>query len=572
MRKLAFLVLVTCLALAGSAVGQEYTDVTVGSADPGGTVVTEGVYEVTGNGNDIWGTADAFQYHYTELIGDGSMVARVTSIGEGSNAWAKGGVMIRQSLDAGSMHAITALTGSEGGGAAFQRRIDTDGASTSNHGLADGPYAAPYWVKTERVGNDFTGYISADGETWVQAGDTMTIEMADPVLIGLAVTSHAAGELRTFTFDNVAVEVVPGPPIITAVQDDVVMPGEDAQLAVEAIQNGESDLTYQWYRATVEMMGIVLTDVPLPEGVNAVLDVPAADVGDEGDYYCVVSNDVGSVTSDFVILDVQVGLVHRWSFTEDGADSVGGADAVVVNNTGNAAIVDGAAVMGNVGTESSNDNNGDYVDLPNGLISKLSQMTVQCWATYDDDDLQIWSRILSFGESNNGEDTSASGDASTYVTIQPNRSGNLAGAEYRNKGAALDIVLNGRVPLHEEVQYTLVHDDLAGTTKLYLDGVVQAGTHTNVTLKEFNDINMWLGRSQWNDRLFIGSFNECRIYDTALTAEEIGLSYLAGPDELPVPLEPCDVALAGDWNGDCVVDALDTSILADQWLTQSLED
>jgi hypothetical protein len=27
--------------------------------------------------------------------------------------------------------------------------------------------------------------------------------MADPVLIGLFVTSHAAGEIRTYTFDNV---------------------------------------------------------------------------------------------------------------------------------------------------------------------------------------------------------------------------------------------------------------------------------------------------------------------------------------------------------------------------------
>lgn len=571
MRKLALLVLVTCLALAGSAVGQEYTDVTIGNAVAGSTVAADGVIEITGNGNDIWGEADACQYYYTELIGDATITAQVTANGEGSNSWAKGGVMIRQSLDAGAVNVMGAITGGDGDGGTFQWRPAKDGASSSNRTLTG--IAPPYWVRLTRAGNTCTVEMSADGVEWAQEGESpVELDLQDPVLIGLAVTSHADGELRTFTFDNVTLDVVPGAPIIMSVQDDVVLPGEDAQLAVEAIHNGESDLTYQWYRATVEMMGIVLTDVPLPEGVNAVLDIPAADVGDEGDYYCVVSNDVGSVTSDLVILDIQVGLVHRWSFTEDGADSVGGADAVVVNNTGNAAIVDGAAVMGNVGTESSNDNNGDYVDLPNGLISKLSQMTVQCWATYDDDDLQIWSRILSFGESNNGEDTSASGDASTYVTIQPNRSGNLAGAEYRNKGAALDIVLNGRVPLHEEVQYTLVHDDLAGTTKLYLDGVVQAGTHTNVTLKEFNDINMWLGRSQWNDRLFIGSFNECRIYDTALTAEEIGLSYLAGPDELPVPLEPCDVALAGDWNGDCVVDALDTSILADQWLTQSLED
>ncbi|MCP4640693.1 MAG: DUF1349 domain-containing protein, partial [bacterium] len=206
MKKLALLVLIMGVVLVSSAVGQEFTDVTVGSADPGATVVTEGVYEVTGNGNDIWDNADAFQYYYTELVGDGMIVARVVDMGEGSNDWAKGGVMVRQSLDAGSMHTITALTGSAGGGATFQRRPATDGSSDSNHDLADGPYAAPYWVKTVRIGNDFTGYISADGETWVQAGDTVTIEMADPVLIGLAVTSHAAGELRTVTFDNVAVE------------------------------------------------------------------------------------------------------------------------------------------------------------------------------------------------------------------------------------------------------------------------------------------------------------------------------------------------------------------------------
>ncbi len=204
MKKLALLALIMGVALVSSAVGQEFTDVTVGSADPGSTVVTDGVYEVTGNGNDIWDNADAFQYYYAELIGDGSMVARVVDVGEGSNDWAKAGVMIRQSLDAGSMHAITAITGSAGGGAGFQRRVVTDGSSDSNHDLADGPYAPPYWVKTVRVGNDFTGYISADGETWAQVGDAVTIEMADPVLIGLAVTSHAAGELRTGTFDNVA--------------------------------------------------------------------------------------------------------------------------------------------------------------------------------------------------------------------------------------------------------------------------------------------------------------------------------------------------------------------------------
>ena len=59
-------------------------------------------YSVTGNGGDIWGNADAFHYMYQELTGDAVMVARVVDNGSGTNEWAKGGVMIRQSLDARS--------------------------------------------------------------------------------------------------------------------------------------------------------------------------------------------------------------------------------------------------------------------------------------------------------------------------------------------------------------------------------------------------------------------------------------------------------------------------------------
>jgi len=378
------------------------------------------------------------------------------------------------------------------------------------------------------------------------------------------VVGQEEGDLWSFTTET-------GKPIITSVQDAVVLPGEDAQLAVEAMSFAEGELTYQWYRTEVEIMGIVLKDVLLPAGIAAVLDVPAATVAEEGDYYCVVTNDIGSTTSDLAILDVQVGLIHRYSFTDDTSDSVGGADGVLVNNTGNAAVVDGQAVMGNVGPERADNGDGDYIDLPNGLISNLSQMTVQVWATYTDADLAIWSRILSFGESDGGEDASPGGGSSTYFTIQPNRSGNVAGFEYRNKGTVNEATLDGRVPLNEEIQYTLIHDDLTGTIKFFLNGVVQTGIATNVTLKEFNDINMWLGRGQWNDPLFIGSFNECRIYDTALTAEEVALSYLAGPDELPVMAEPCPVDIAGDLNNDCVMDIVDAAMLADQFLTQKLQ-
>ena len=164
--------------------------------------VNGGVYSLMGAGADIWGTADQFRYAYKTLDGDGTIVARVTSIGTGSDAWAKGGVMIRQSTEASSVYAIMALTGGNGGGAGFQFR------TTAGGGAGAGPdpsgIVPPYWVKLERTGDVFKGFMSADGVEWTQLGSDTTIAMTGPVCIGLPVTSHYGGQLRTFQFDNVA--------------------------------------------------------------------------------------------------------------------------------------------------------------------------------------------------------------------------------------------------------------------------------------------------------------------------------------------------------------------------------
>ncbi len=135
------LVVSTALILgsAGSTWGQigprGWWSETIGTAAPGKAESKgEGVFEVTGNGDDIWNNADAFQFMYKELTGDGSITARVVSIGAGSNTWSKGGVMIRDSMTAGSEHAMMVITansdGTAGNGAAFQWRPAADGASS----------------------------------------------------------------------------------------------------------------------------------------------------------------------------------------------------------------------------------------------------------------------------------------------------------------------------------------------------------------------------------------------------------------------------------------------------------
>ena len=167
--------------------------------------VTNGVLTLTGDGTDIWNNADDFAFAYKTLTGDGSIVARVVSVGTGTNTWAKGGVMIRGDLTAGSADVFMVLTansdGAAGNGASFQYRLTSNGGCANTDSTV--VIKPPYWAKLQRTGNLLTGYVSANGTTWTQQGTSQTISMTNPVDIGICVTAHQAGEQRTMQFDNI---------------------------------------------------------------------------------------------------------------------------------------------------------------------------------------------------------------------------------------------------------------------------------------------------------------------------------------------------------------------------------
>src|SRR5262249_34153417 len=152
---------------------------------------------------DIFGTADAFQFNYQMLTGDGTITARVVNETQ-THIAAKAGVMIRESLAAGSKHAALYVTAAEG--VSFQRRLATSGVTTSTQGPLR---VAPYWVRLVRAGNTLTASSSADGKTWAEVGQD-TVSMASAVYVGLAVSSHVAGTLSTVNFDNVTLSMSSG--------------------------------------------------------------------------------------------------------------------------------------------------------------------------------------------------------------------------------------------------------------------------------------------------------------------------------------------------------------------------
>jgi WD40 repeat protein len=162
-----------------------------------------GFYTMTGSGADIWGTADHFHFAYRILTGPGSITVRVDSV-ENTHDWAKAGVMIRETLDAGSKHAFVCITPANG--VSFQRRTDSHAASTNTDHAGIAGITAPHWVRLERdaVGN-FTASHSANGTTWESFGLSLPtkIPMNANVYIGLALSSHDVAKLCKAVFTNV---------------------------------------------------------------------------------------------------------------------------------------------------------------------------------------------------------------------------------------------------------------------------------------------------------------------------------------------------------------------------------
>lgn len=182
-------------ALTGQDVGS------VGAAGSTSYAAATGTYTVRGSGSEVFFNADGFHFALTQLTGDGEIRARVTSQSN-TGGWAKAGVMLRESLSAGSRHAMMFTTPSNGMGSVS--RSTANGTSVFTYGPALNP-APNNWVRLVRAGNVVTAYASANGTTWSTVSSVTLSSLTSTLYAGLAVTSTANAQLSTATFDNVTI-------------------------------------------------------------------------------------------------------------------------------------------------------------------------------------------------------------------------------------------------------------------------------------------------------------------------------------------------------------------------------
>jgi beta-glucanase (GH16 family) len=159
-----------------------------------------GTFTLAGQGGDIGGAADQFNFLSDPVSGDSMLFGRLTGL-TNTGPSAKAGLMVRNSAapDAAFADVVVAPGGA---GVRFQWRA-ADGGAVSSVNVAG--VSAPVWLRLVRTGNSFSGFYSTDDVTWTQVGTTQTVALGATALDGLAVTSGNPSALATATFTNVSV-------------------------------------------------------------------------------------------------------------------------------------------------------------------------------------------------------------------------------------------------------------------------------------------------------------------------------------------------------------------------------
>mgnify|MGYP001371839400 CR=1 FL=1 len=210
-------------------------------------------------------------------------------------------------------------------------------------------------------------------------------------------------------------------------------------------------------------------------------------------------------------------LAHRYSFNYDGRDSIGMAHGKVV---GNAVVTNETLRL--PGTS------GSYMNLPGGLVSGSSALSVEFWASFGVNG--VWSRVFDFGNmsGNNGQN---------YVFFSPRN--NSGGQRLEISTAVRTSTLDVPTSMdNRSLHVVCIVDPADNYCAIYTNGVLQTAQITLLPpLSGVSSAWAFIGRSLWSsDGWLNASIDEFRIYDGRLNPDEIIANYVAGPDALALPM------------------------------------
>jgi hypothetical protein len=204
-------------------------------------------------------------------------------------------------------------------------------------------------------------------------------------------------------------------------------------------------------------------------------------------------------------------LVHRYSFDGTGAvatDSISAADGQIIGTT-----------LNGDGTVTMTGDSRQYIDLPNGIISALTDVTIVTWVTWDDG--AAYQRIFDFGSSTTATGEGLGSTGRSYLAVIPmtgfeDQAKPGLGGELKVPGFPTVTLASTENMKNRTAQVSFVFRG-GVSASLYIEDRLLATQATAITPSDINDVNNWVGQSQYQDNPFYqGGYQELRIYNVAL--------------------------------------------------------
>ncbi len=245
--------------------------------------------------------------------------------------------------------------------------------------------------------------------------------------------------------------------------------------------------------------------------------------------------------------DDTFGLLHRWSFSETTGTNVADSIATATGYVTQLGAADFTRGGGTITLAGGTRSAADYVSLPARRLDGLTNMTIEIWAAPNS--AQNWGRVVDIGDG-------STPDTSCLLSFSQGSDINQQRLEWKPAGTA-DSALP--TTLGNQYHYVIAWDQSAGQCRWYRNGAFVAGfaLGTN-TLAGVPNTAFWLARSHYTaDSTANATYNEVRLYNRALSADEILFRYQQGPDSIALaPATAADDSITLNPGGSVLLDVL----------------
>lgn len=405
------------------------------------------------------------------------------------------------------------------------------------------PQGNPAWMRLKRQGNDWIQSYSYNGVDFTVLpaflNVTLNVTRIGP-FVGNA--GYPEGTAPAFTgmidyFFNLASPITPedgiaSPPNITQQpQNAAVSIGQTAMFSITA--TGTPPLTFQWQKNQVDISG----------ANTAAYTTPPATAGDNGaSFQCIISNALGTLTSNAAILSVNTrvdnGLLVKYDFNEGSGltvNDVSGFGAPL-----NLTIPDASTIQWVAGAL--------RVTAPSVIVSAAAatkvmnavnvsnEISIEAWLTPHNTTQKGPARILTIsGDAGNRNVTLGQG----LWDAQPSALYDVRLRTTSTNGNGQPELYTPDGSLTTALTHVVYTRNSAGNAKLYLNGVETAAMNVGGNFSNWNSAYKIGVANEFNaSRPWLGTLHMAAIYGRALSMTEVELNFAAGPEGTPAPTPP----------------------------------